>query len=75
LIKTIPGYQIEPGVSEEEYEDWLLAVRAPDILANPLADKLVFNEVLRPAATRKAGAPWRASQSSATARPLFISPP
>jgi hypothetical protein len=48
LIKTILGYEIEPGVSEEEYEDWLFNVHAPDILANPHVDRLVFNKVERP---------------------------
>ena len=48
MIKTILGYEIEPGVSEEEYEDWLFNVHAPDILTNPHVDRLVFNKVLRP---------------------------
>ena len=47
MIKTILGYQIEPGVTEEEYEDWLFNVHVPDILANPHVDELVFNKVLR----------------------------
>jgi hypothetical protein len=48
VIKTVLGYDIEPGVSEQEYERWLFDVHAPDILANPHVDKLVFNKVLRP---------------------------
>ncbi len=48
MIKTILGYDIQPGVSEQEYEDWLFNVHAPDLLANPHLDKLVFNKVLRP---------------------------
>lgn len=48
MIKTILGYDIEPGVTEQEYEDWLFNVHAPDILANPYVDRLVFNKVLRP---------------------------
>lgn len=57
MIKTILGYQIEPGVSEEEYEDWLFNVHAPDILANPFVDKLVFNKVLRPVPFASGGTP------------------
>jgi hypothetical protein len=48
VIKTILGYDIQPGVTEQEYERWLFDVHAPDILANPYVDKLVFNKVLRP---------------------------
>ncbi|MGH9109641.1 MAG: hypothetical protein ACRDY3_09330 [Acidimicrobiales bacterium] len=48
MIKTVLGYDIEPGVSEEEYERWLFDVHAPDILANPYVDRLLFDKVLRP---------------------------
>jgi hypothetical protein len=47
VIKTILGYDIEPGVSEDEYERWLFEVHAPDLLANPHLERLVFNKVLR----------------------------
>ena len=47
-IKTILGYEIQPGVSPEEYEAWLFDVHAPDLLANPHLDRIVFNKVLRP---------------------------
>ncbi len=47
-IKTILGYEIADGVSQEEYEDWLFNVHAPDLLANPHLDRIVFNKVLRP---------------------------
>jgi len=47
-IKTILGYEIQPGVSPEEYEAWLFDVHAPDLLANPYLDRIVFNKVLRP---------------------------
>lgn len=57
MIKTILGYQIEPGVSEEEYEDWLFNVHAPDILANPYVERLVFNKVLRPVQLASSGSP------------------
>ena len=45
---TILGYDIAPGVSPEEYETWLFQVHAPDLLANPHLDRIVFNKVLRP---------------------------
>jgi hypothetical protein len=45
MIKTILGYDIEHGVTEENYERWLFDVHIPDILANPYVDKLVFNKV------------------------------
>lgn len=47
-ITTILGYDIQPGVSAEEYEAWLFDVHAPDLLANPHLDRIVFNKVLRP---------------------------
>ena len=47
-IKTILGYDIVPGVTPEEYETWLFEVHAPDLLANPYLDRIVFNKVLRP---------------------------
>lgn len=57
MIKTILGYNIVEGVSEREYEDWLFHVHAPDILANPFVDRLVFNRVLRPVERTSAGTP------------------
>lgn len=57
MIKTILGYNIVEGVSEQEYEDWLFGVHAPDILANPFVDRLVFNRVLRPVERTSAGSP------------------
>lgn len=53
-IKTILGYDIVPGVSAEEYEKWLFEVHAPDLLANPYLDRIVFNKILRPV-TRASG--------------------
>lgn len=47
-IKTILGYDIQPGVSPQEYESWLFDVHAPDLLANPHLDRIVFNKVLEP---------------------------
>lgn len=56
MLKTILGYDIMPGVSEEEYEDWLFKVHAPDLLANPHIDRIIFNKVLRPVARTSGGA-------------------
>lgn len=55
MIKAMLGYDIEPGVSPEEYERWLFEVHAPDLLANPHLDRLVFNKVLRPVTTASGG--------------------
>ena len=53
-VKTILGYHIQPGVTPEEYEHWLFEVHAPDLLANPHLDRIVFNKVLRPVRRRPA---------------------
>ena len=45
MFKTILGYDIEDGVTEEEYERWLFEVHAPDLLANPHLDRIIFNKV------------------------------
>jgi|BarGraIncu00222A_1022003.scaffolds.fasta_scaffold00658_7 hypothetical protein len=55
MIKTVLGYDIAPGVSEEEYERWLFGVHVPDIMANPHVDRLVFNKVLRPVTKTSGG--------------------
>lgn len=47
MVKTILGYDIVEGISEQEYERWLFEVHAPDLLANPHLDRIVFNKVLR----------------------------
>lgn len=54
-LKTILGYDIVPGVSSEEYEKWLFEVHAPDLLANPYLDRIVFNKVLRPVTQASGG--------------------
>jgi hypothetical protein len=56
MIKAILGYDVEPGMTPEEYERWLFDVHAPDLLANPHLDRLVFNKVLRPVTTTSGGA-------------------
>jgi len=45
MTKTIPRYDIELGVTEREYERWLLEGHVPDIRANPHVDKPVLNSV------------------------------
>jgi hypothetical protein len=56
LIKTILGYDIVDGVKPDDYERWLVDVHAPDLLANPHLDRIVFNKVLRPVARTSGGA-------------------
>ncbi len=57
MIKTILGYQIAPGMTEADYERWLFDVHAPDILANPYVDRLVFNKVEREVPYATGGTP------------------
>lgn len=56
MIKTVLGYEIEPGLTEDEYERWLFDVHVPDILANPHVDRLVFNKVTGRVPTISGGA-------------------
>ncbi|HEX5493708.1 MAG TPA: hypothetical protein VFX70_03920 [Mycobacteriales bacterium] len=55
MIKTLIGYDIADGVTPQEYERWLFDVHAPDILANPYVDRLVFNKVVRPVPRTSSG--------------------
>ena len=48
MIKAIIGYNIVPGITHEEYDQWLWQIHVPDILANPYIEKIVFNTVLQP---------------------------
>lgn len=48
MVKTLVGYDIEPGVTPEEYDRWLFDVHVPDLLANPYLDRIVFNTTIRP---------------------------
>lgn len=57
MIKTILGYRRASGVGEEEYERWLFEVHAPDLIANPHLDRLVFNKVERPVLSATGGVP------------------
>lgn len=56
MIKTLVGYDLEPGVDVEEYDRWLREVHIPDILANPHVERLVFNTVIRPVTRSSGGA-------------------
>jgi hypothetical protein len=56
MIKTLIGYDIEPGVTVEEYERWLHEVHIPDLLTNPYLSRLVFNTVIRPVTQTSGGA-------------------
>ncbi len=69
-VKTILGYEIAEGVSPEEYERWLFEVHAPDLLANPHLDRIVFNKVLRPVRQASGGtaACRRATRSTGSPR-------
>jgi hypothetical protein len=57
MIKTILGYEIEPGVSHQDYEHWLYEIHIPDILANPYVDRLTFNLVDRNVSNASDGSP------------------
>jgi hypothetical protein len=57
MLKTLLGYDIEPGLTVEEYERWLWQVHVPDLLANPHLGRLVFNRVIRPVTQTSAGTP------------------
>lgn len=54
-VKAILGYDIIEGISIEEYEKWIWDVHAPDLLANPFLDRLVFNTVIRPITATSSG--------------------
>lgn len=56
MIKTVISYDIVEGVDEQEYNDWIVDVHAPDLLANPYIDRLLFNTVLRPVTSSSGGA-------------------
>jgi hypothetical protein len=56
VFKAILGYDIVDGISPEAYEQWLFDVHAPDLLANPHIDRIVFNKVLRPVERTSGGA-------------------
>ena len=54
-VKAILGYDINEGVSVDDYERWIWDVHAPDLLANPYLDRMVFNTVVRPITSTSSG--------------------
>jgi hypothetical protein len=54
-VKAILGYDIIDGISVDDYERWIWEIHAPDLLANPFVDKLVFNTVIRPITATSSG--------------------
>lgn len=56
MYKALLGYVVEDGVTPEEYEEWLWNVHAPDLLANPHLDRIIFNKVLSPVTSTSGGA-------------------
>lgn len=45
MVKAILGYDIEPGMSEEEYDRWLREIHIPDLEKIPGLRRVVFNTV------------------------------
>ena len=45
MVKAILGYDIVPGISEEEYDKWLREIHLPDLSRIPGLRKVVFNTV------------------------------
>ena len=64
MIKTLIGYTIHPGMTAEQYEDWLFNVHVPDILANPYVDRLVFNRITEAIDSASDGKPLHANTMS-----------
>jgi hypothetical protein len=45
MVKAILGYDIEPHLSEEEYDRWLREVHLPDLMKIPGLKRVVLNTV------------------------------
>ena len=45
MIKAILGYDIEPDMSEEEYDHWLRDIHIPDLAKIPGLRRIVFNTI------------------------------
>lgn len=45
MVKAILGYDIETGISEEEYDIWLRKVHMPDLSRIPGLRRVVLNTV------------------------------
>ena len=46
MIKAILGYDIEPHLTEEEYDQWLREVHLPDLKQIPGLRRVVLNTVM-----------------------------
>ena len=57
MFKALLGYDVEEGVTPEEYERWLMDVHAPDLLSNPHLRRLVFNKVVARVHATSSGSP------------------
>lgn len=57
MFKALLGYDIEEGVTPEEYERWLFDVHAPDLLSNPHLRRLVLNKVVDRVQATSSGSP------------------
>jgi hypothetical protein len=54
-IKLLIGYEVQPGLTREEYDRWLYEVHVPDLLQNPHLDRIVFNTVVEQVRTTSDG--------------------
>jgi uncharacterized protein (TIGR02118 family) len=45
MVKVILGYDIVPGMTVQEYENWLRDIHIPDLANIPGLKKVVFNTV------------------------------
>jgi hypothetical protein len=45
-VKALVGYDVDPGLTREEYDRWLFEIHVPDLLANPYLDRIVLNTVV-----------------------------
>ena len=54
-IRLLVGYDVQPGLTREEYDRWLYEVHVPDLLDNPHLGRIVFNTVVEQAVTTSDG--------------------
>lgn len=45
-VKALVGYDVESGLTRQEYDRWLFDVHVPDLLANPYLESMVLNTVV-----------------------------
>ena len=51
MIKALVGYDVDPSLTREQYDQWLWDIHVPDLRANPHLQDIVFNTVLEPVET------------------------